>query len=897
MKEVSMYDYWGKADGDSYHLLVYHCLDVAAVGKVWLEESPAFTKRVAEASGLSETAFVEWFTFFLALHDIGKFDVRFQNLRPDLLKKLQNKESSLPYSPRHDQRGFEYWNKSVFTYLYDTYFSELKSVKLKTFLDSFALVTLGHHGVPPKSTDSSIKVSLDVINFIDKIFTLFISSKSQNELRELITLPKKERKEIATTLKHTSWQLAGLTTLCDWIASGDEAFQFETREIELDGYFTNSCVKAKEAVTRAEIISSPLSLTIGINRLFPKYADTPTPLQIFCNETEITSSSQMWILEDVAGAGKTEAALVLASRILAVGGGSGCFVALPTMATSNAMYERMANVYSLLFKDGSRPSLSLSHGSRHLSETFSNSYKTNLNDLPDSGKLFNEESDEGKAHCSQWLADSSKKALLSDVGVGTIDQILMAGLPVRYQSLRAFGMAQKILIIDEVHSFDAYMLQLLINVISAQAAFGGSVILLSATLPQSVRGKFCGAFLDGLNAESFSIKEAKTFPLVTGVTNRGIEETGVETRSTVAREVEVSFCEEINDVYSLIEKSVSEGKCVCWIRNTISDVTDSFNELQERNIEKLEMFHSRFTLQDRLAIEQRVVARFGKESTKEERAGQVLVASQVVEQSLDLDFDVMISDLAPIDLLIQRAGRLHRHQRGEREKPVFYVHSPKETDSPTENWFSDAFPKAQYVYKDVALLWRTKEILKQQMRFKMPEEARLLIEAVYSEEGEPTPDVFVSAEDSAWADMLNQKSIANFNRLSFEQDYSRMSSDANKWESEERVSTRLSDPTNKLYLCKWIDRSLVPLNDGGKYSWDLSSLSMRKSALVSIEYSNEINKSIEELQTQKRFKYDTLFVVFPDENFELLGVDDRARKVLIRYSHDGGLLIDIAVNE
>ena len=212
-------------------------------------------------------------------------------------------------------------------------------------------------------------------------------------------------------------------------------------------------MRAVQAVKRAEIVPATLSKVHGMKQLFPQFADTPTPLQQFCNETTITGKPQLWILEDVTGAGKTEAALTLASRILGKGNGTGCFVALPTMATSNAMYERMVEVYSLLYETESHPSLTLSHGSRHLSDTFRSSFES----IPHKGTIFDEKIDEGKAHCSQWLADSSKRALLADVGVGTIDQILLAGLPVRYQSLRAFGMSQKVLIIDEVHSFDAYM--------------------------------------------------------------------------------------------------------------------------------------------------------------------------------------------------------------------------------------------------------------------------------------------------------------------------------------------------------------------------------------------------------------------------------------------------------
>ncbi len=889
-----MYQYWGKADHHAYHLLVYHCLDVAAVGKVWLEQSSAFVKRASEAAGLSEKAFVECFLFFLALHDVGKFDVRFQNLRPDLLWNLQGKKEKAGefiYSPRHDQRGFEYFSEHIFSRIHSLFFPETKSTPLKEYLEILALVTLGHHGRPPSKKTVVVQIPSAVHTFSEYLFNYFLSSSSIEEITAIITLPKKERRDTVANLKYFSWQLAGLTTLCDWIASGDETFVFLSKELELSKYFDDSCIKAEKALKRAEVISAPLSRHSGLGHLFPDYAATPTPLQKFCNEAEVTSSPQMWILEDVTGAGKTEAALILASRILAEGGGSGCFVALPTMATSNAMYERMSKVYSLLYEEGAKPSLSLSHGSRHLSKTFSDSYRTSLNDLPQSGMLYNENSDEGRAHCSQWLADSSKKALLSDVGVGTVDQILMAGLPLKYQSLRAFGMAQKVLIVDEIHAFDAYMHKLLVNVISAQAAFGGSVILLSATLPFSIREKFCNAFSDGLSQEVIPPEVTEAFPLVTAVTHKGVSETSVDTRSSVARVVHVSFCEDVDFVYSLIIKSIDEGKCVCWIRNTISDVTDSYDELQKRSIEKIDMFHSRFALKDRLEIENRILARFGKNSTPKERHGQVLVASQVVEQSLDLDFDLMISDLAPIDLLIQRAGRLQRHERGKRDKPVFYVHIPEDTDEPDKNWFSDAFPKAAFVYKDVALLWRTKEILKKQKQLKMPEEARLLIESVYGEEGEITSDVFIEAEDSASSDRMSQRALADLNRLKFEKGYSCMSNDCGKWESEEAVPTRLSDKTNKIYLCTWINDSIEPLFKHEEYAWDLSSLTLRSYSLASIDYDDEISSSIDELKKQKRFQYDTLFLVFKDNCLELKGKDEKGREVVVKYNSKTGLSV------
>ncbi len=891
---TDFYDYWGKADSEgNYHLLVYHCLDVAAVGKVWLDHSPAFVKKASVASGLTETAFLEWFLFFLALHDVGKFDIRFQNLRPDLLEKLQGRQSELLYSPRHDQRGYDFWNELISPYLGTKLFDTRSSEQdlFRDWLTILATLVTGHHGQPPKGSpytkiSNSLKIVLE--SFVQSLYEFFISSETLKSISKACRDDELFVK-VELSFKQFSWQLAGLTSLCDWIASGDEAFVFCSERKELPLYFNETCARADKAVQRAEVIPAKLSGKQGIKKLFPEFAKKPTPLQQFCDETTITGEPQLWILEDVTGAGKTEAALTLASKILGAGNGTGCFVALPTMATSNAMYERMAKVYSLLYECGSRPSLTLSHGSRHLSESFRSSYES----IPNRGVIFDERTDEGKAHCSQWLADSSKKALLADVGVGTVDQILLAGLPVRYQSLRAFGISQKVLIIDEVHAFDAYMLRLLENIILAQAVFGGSVILLSATIPFPIREKFCNAFSHGLGWDGAQPKNNNSFPLVTTVSaQNGVTEQAVKTRKSVAREVSVDFCEDIEDVYELIEQSVEEGKCVCWIRNTIADVTASYDELQNRSVENIDMFHSRFALNDRLVIEKRVLKRFGKSSISDERRSQVLVASQVVEQSLDLDFDVMISDLAPIDLLIQRAGRLHRHERGKRGKPVFYVHIPKDTEKPTAEWYADAFPTAKWVYRDTALLWRTKEILKKQKRLRMPEEARLLIESVYgNEEVVEAPDVFNSSEDEAWGKMMADKSQADFNKLNFNQGYCRLSS--NRWDEEEKIPTRLSDETNTIYLCRWEDGVINPLyNTDKKFMWDISSLSLRKSALKTLNYNNEIQNEIDELKKQRRFTFDTLFLVFLEEKMELTGFDGKGKEVSISYNSDKGLLVE-----
>jgi CRISPR-associated endonuclease/helicase Cas3 len=235
---------------------------------------------------------------------------------------------------------------------------------------------------------------------------------------------------------------------------------------------------------------------------------------------------------------------------------------------------------------------------------------------------------------------------------------------------------------------------------------------------------------------------------------------------------------------------------------------------------------------------------------------------------------------------------LHRHERGDRDKPVLYVHIPKDTDKPTSEWYADAFPIAKWVYRDVALLWRTKEILKKQKRLKMPEEARLLIESVFSnEETIKVPDVLNSSEDEAWGKMMADKSQAEFNKLNFDQGYCQLSS--NRWDEEERIPTRLSEETNTLYLCRWEDGAIIPLYNTEKdFMWDVSSLSLRRSALNSIDYSDEIQSAINTLKTQRRFKYDTLFIVFNIDKMELTGNDVNGKEVMVSYSPNGGLLVN-----
>ena len=269
--------------------------------------------------------------------------------------------------------------------------------------------------------------------------------------------------------------------------------------------------------------------------------------------------------------------------------------------------------------------------------------------------------------------------------------------------------------------------------------------------------------------------------------------TGVPGRPGRGRVLPVRFLRAPDEALAVVEQAARAGKAVLYIRNTVDDALDAHKELTARGLDP-DLFHARFALIDRLADEKRVVDTFGKGSTPAKRAGKVLIATQVVEQSLDLDFDVLISDLAPVDLLIQRAGRLWRHERREREgHPELLVVGPEPEADAKADWFSKVFPRAAYVYRDHARLWLTARVLEDAGAIESPGGLRALIETIYGDEDDAIarlPDdlmeSFFSAEGRAGA----ERGVATTSVLGLGKGYVR---DGGAWDTDIRTPTRLAD--------------------------------------------------------------------------------------------------------
>lgn len=908
MGELTHFSYWGKASprdehSPGYHLLVFHSLDVAACGQELLRLPQFSLKTLAAELGWSLETVERLFLFFLALHDLGKFARAFQGLVPNLSPSLVAADPSKRYEQRHDTLGWVLWSQELAENFPDD--------RLPEPVDEFWAVwirsAVGHHGKPPQESESGGLIALDVgdsfLRADRRAAREFVAEVASWLLPADIPFPG--HAEFAVLKRH-AWRMAGLSVLADWLGSNQAFFAYRSEPQSLLDYWAYAQQQACSAVMAAGLHRQTVREWHAPLHLF-NYLHEPTPLQHYAASVELESGPQLFLLEDVTGAGKTEAALILAQRLMQAGLAGGLYFALPSMATANQMYQRVGSVYRRLYGAESQPSLILAHGARQLVDGFRESILQSQEQVRDQDYLHDERS--ASTQCNAWLADNRKKALLADVGVGTLDQALLAVLPARHQSLRLLGLAGKVLLVDEVHAYDTYMMALLKTLLTAHARQGGSVILLSATLPLDMREALLASYRYGLGISDDESLEDARYPLAIQA-GQMLRPHACATRSQVRRRVEVRMLHEEMQAVELILEQVQAGRCIAWIRNTVDDARYAQQLLaQHLPPESLMLFHSRYAMGDRLDIEADVLARFGKHSVGIERAGRVLIGTQVLEQSLDFDVDVLVSDLAPIDLLIQRAGRLQRHARERngdpsaddtehRLTPELYLLTPEAVDQPEANWYSALFPKASFVYPDFGQLWLGARALQRAGCIITPGEAgqpgavRELVEAVYGADIEDVPDALKKASQDQIGKDLAMQSQAHFNALKLDRGYCIDSSA--KWYEEHRVPTRLGDETQTLYLAVWRDEELHPLCGDGRHCWERSAVRVRASYAQSLApgWQRRFAGALQQLRNRYRLLEEPAFVLPLIKEGELLKgavVDGKGRELEMRYDCRSGL--------
>ena len=796
-----MLGFWGKArsienDGPAWHPVAFHCLDVAAVAQVLLREGVSRPPPPWDGPELLNSL-----AALVALHDVGKFTRPFQIKRQDCWPPVLGRAEA-PAGPSHDTAGFALL-KGVLAKSLDQLLATWPSYDRIPVLAALC----GHHGRPPQDCDDlNLNVACSTCVAMAKEFIQ----------GALATLP-------GPPLPHADgspalgWWLAGLTVLADWIGSAECWFPYHAPDLSLAEYWT------KVALPRAAVAVAAAGVLPAVVRPHLSLADivgrdvSASPVQALAQTLDLAEDGPILVLvEDQTGSGKTEAGLLLAHRIMAMGRAEGVFVALPTMATANAMYRRLASAYRRLFEDSATPSLVLAHGRRADHAGFQDSI---LRDAAREGGGESEPGDEpSSAQCAAWIADDRRRTFLAGVGVGTIDQALLAVLPSRHAPLRLHGLHRRVLVVDEAHAYDSYMREELLRLVEFQAGLGGCTVVLSATLPQATRRKLAAAFARGAGLRSAPQPVCKDYPLVTVLHRTGLSEVPCLGRSELEREVQVERLPDMSAAIGRIVAAANAGQAVAWIRNAVDDVAEAHAALAAAGLDTT-VFHARFAMGDRLDIEERVMDRFGPKSL--DRRG-VVVASQVIEQSLDIDFDLIVTDLAPMDLLIQRAGRLWRHHRPGRlvDLPRLLVLSPEPVDVPNADWLGHMLRRTGFVYDDPALLWRTARLLFGAGAIQAPSRVRQLVEDAYNGE---VPSALRQKSNAASGRSSAGASLARQNLLKWVAGYD---INAGAWASDIRTPTRLGEEGITLRLGRWDGARLEPWcqADASARAWSLSEV-------------------------------------------------------------------------
>ena len=566
--------------------------------------------------------------------------------------------------------------------------------------DSLTSVIAAHHGIAPARKVLMPKDDLGDVGVW------------QNEREGLISELAQEFKSSMNNIEALDFPvdlLAGITCVADWIASDKEFFPPDEAPLSSE----EGRIRAAHALTRCGFIRPNFHLGLSFRDIF---GFDPYPAQqAFIEEVD---GPGVYVLEAPMGMGKTESALYAAYRLVERGFHSGLYFALPTRLTSDRIHERVKQFLEAVSPDSN--AVKLAHGQAWLKE-----YQTGA-----------EGSDSAAGNRPPPWFNPSKRGLLFPFAVGTIDQALLAVLNVKHSFVRSFALAGKVVILDEVHSYDAYTGMLLDELVARLRELGCTVIILSATLTAARRAALIGS----------SVPVSDAYPLLAGLRSGSGKTVLRELEPPPSRDVRLRWIDA--SATSPVEEAIRkarEGCNVLCIANTVATAQEWFRTLKAMMAENefpVGLLHSKFTGTDRERIENDWLSKLGKppKTGFDPRPhGSILVATQIVEQSVDIDADWMLSELAPADMLLQRLGRLWRHDRRARpvlEPELAVVCAKMSADDlsnlPFETKELEAFfGRGVWVYAPYVLL-RTFETLCRCETICIPEDIRPLLESVYS---------------------------------------------------------------------------------------------------------------------------------------------------------------------
>lgn len=768
-----LYRLWGKTNErekgyvDSrweYHPAVCHMIDVGYVAEVWLGVCPSIMDRFCMlAPGIDRDVLQRIIVTITALHDLGKVHRHFQAKSErgwDIGYGAQGAIRITDYS------GFDH-GLATARILSD--FTNKQLPEWKSWKNAVEAVG-AHHGRFYSNEDLDLsKKKFPSLSSVDRS-TAVAAVALITELFELpVPLPPAPKSSAFNML------LAGFVSVSDWFGSNSEIFPFTSISEHSDVYAylhqLRSGRSAENQLREAGLIGTYRKDSPTYQDIFPFLDDEEKlrPMQRLSRELSFghCDGSEIVIVEAPMGMGKTEIALYLAAQAITHGHADGLYFALPTQASSNALFDRIYSFTDRIKHRDSAMSLAVAHGGKRYFHKYQELQHRTWQEAQerqegvlrqfeksraDRGAYRDTAAPPSEVIAPSWL-QSSKRALLASVGIGTIDQAMLGAISVKHAFVRLFALAGKVVVFDEIHAYDSYMNVVIEHLLRWLHALGAKVVLLSATLPRGLRNRLLSTYqpptarmpAQSVDDSVETNSESDPYPQMIHLTpandliilNPGRNESEAASRPTRIELHKVDNNDRNDHGAQLALNLAARGGCIAWIRNTVREAQETWRTLRARADEiessirpSIVLLHARFTRNDRSTIEQNLVEILGKDGGVARPHRMIVIATQVIEQSIDIDFDAMISDLAPVDLLLQRSGRLWRHDRKPEERygharPVLHVLAPDVNELHTMT-----FGSSVYVYEDEVLA-RSHWLLQHNTTLDMPAACRRLVARLY----------------------------------------------------------------------------------------------------------------------------------------------------------------------
>lgn len=655
--------------------------------------SPGIKTKLSKIFNLPEMEIANFLAYLTSLHDIGKIEFHFQCLCPETneyLHSLGLHDTFIGHNfYRHEKTGETVLRKiwKEFNQDYDA-------------SDVFSSIVGAHH---QKGSGQGSKTQHPFFKEAWETYEKEMRSHFLSNPLSLPPLPDKDEGVMEAVI-------LGLLILSDWISSG-EAFANAEQWIHNKNAQEQIAGKVEEFLLKSGLAQDEIAWGNHFTDVWPWIPQNMMrPIQqTVQNLIDSGEQHSLVLIEAPMGEGKTEAGMFAAVQMAKAWNKTGFYVALPTAATSNQMVHRLRSWFKAV---NIHEQVRLLHGMAWLTDDSTLGQCIGMEDASELAK---------------WLAPL-RRGLLGQFSVGTIDQAMLSVTRARYSVLRLLGLSNKVLVIDEIHSYDVYMEMFIELLLKWCKALDVPVVMLSATLAPNLKKKMLAPYT--------SQPLSGNYPLVTAITADGhvVEHKVPKTVKKMTVKVEtLSILKNPHKIAIKATDVIADGGCLCVLMNTVKQAQAVYVELQKTFDGELLLFHAQFPAERRNEIENECIRKFGKDKSQRPRRA-ILVATQVVEQSLDVDFDVMMTAIAPIDLLLQRMGRIFRHEDTLRpphlQTPYQYILVPEDTE----------FGVDAYVYPETVLR-QSLHIIKGRDHVRIPEDLAPLVASAYDEKQIPPSNI------------------------------------------------------------------------------------------------------------------------------------------------------------